>query len=108
MKRIWKVELPIQTPKFAIKTPMLAMIRHVAMQGDKACLWFEFQDGPTSPLAKMLTGSPNFAMSMRVHWFKWFGTGDAIPEQAQYVATVLPHPALVLHLYAVTEHDADV
>ncbi len=84
-KTIWK--FPVQvTDEQQVSMPSSAKIRHVAVQGDIACLWAEVDVS---------------APQMGERTIRIYGTGHPMPENpGDYIGSFMLHDgALVLHAY---------
>ena len=84
-RAIWKYELTPGENKLTM--PVSSALRHVAMQGNLVCAWFEVNTKPT------------WRKVTRV--FRLFATGQAIPSEYRvYCGTyVMAEGTLVFHLY---------
>lgn len=83
---IWKFGIPVMENVVTVHMPRAAHILTVQMQHGEPKLW--------------ALVDPNAPMEPR--YFRWFGTGYALPDAlGQYVGTVQSlHGSLVFHLFA--------
>jgi hypothetical protein len=91
VKTIWKYPVPL--PSLAhgaggasLEVPAFAYLLHVGRDAnEQACMWWQVDtDSPTNTPRR----------------FDWIGTGNPVPENADYRGTV-PDAPFVWHLYEV-------
>lgn len=82
-KIVFKYQMPYLGDQFDVKMPPSWKPLHLGMQGDLIVLWVETSVGfePTSTVR-----------------FATYGTGQAIPDSAEYMGTLIG-AALTYHVY---------